>query len=97
MVNTFRVTRKWADQVEIGDVLPLVAGEKQEIFGEAEVVDVKVGKWNEVKGLAPDNHQFLGFGPAEAEVMLLNELHRLYPQFDEATNLITVIYLRRTK
>ena len=98
--NTFRVGDKWNDRVQAGDTVTLATKTEdgEEPFGEAEVLDIVVGNWDGVKGLASDNHAFGNgvFSSAEGEAMLDGELRRLYPDY-KGKGKLTVLYLKRTK
>lgn len=99
VMNTFRLGKKWADRVKLGDSvkLEMIQDERNEDLGTAEVTGVITGNWDEVKHLASDNHAFGGFPPTEAAAMLHDELKRLYGGEFNSRSVLTVLYFKVDK
>lgn len=91
--NTFRAGEKWA-KTEVGTVLNLGVTDGGDTFAKAKVTDVIVGKWDDVKKFAVDNHATRQFQPAEAEQMLAEQLKAVYGD-DALKGKLTVLYLSR--
>jgi hypothetical protein len=95
ILNTFRVGSKWAELVEPGQLVKLREYGDDQPYGIALVVDVELGKWDDVKELAELNQTWRDLPQAEAELHLLVELARVYPEFDPVEDEISVLtYVR---
>lgn len=92
--NTFRVGKKWAERVEVGDKVTLAKTEDAEFETvEAEVVSIHSGPWDRMKALATDNHEYGQHGAVAAE-LLHDDLKRHYGGDFDARSIITVLYLK---
>lgn len=92
LVNTFRVGTKWSDKLKRGAVVEL-ANYGGDAFGKAVVTDIICDGYQNLREYTKNNQTWAGHSLAYE--LLLQELTKVYPDFDLNFNLVTVIeYVR---
>ena len=97
--NTFRLGAKLSKSLTIGDKVYLANDKEKEVFGEAIVVGLDLGRLDEMCVIHGEkNHTEIGNDDGQAPERLFKLLQKIYgPQVAMPTKKTTVIYLKRIK
>jgi hypothetical protein len=86
IINTFRVGRKWARDLQVGEVFALAETGTNRPLGLATVSEISVGSWDEVKEHAGNNQTWRG--SIDPQAGLQAELKEIYDTTDGPISVI---------